>query len=183
MQPCARQLAAIRHELTDRISVDAIHVEIQDQIAEFLHVEQEAVLDSLGLDGRIVAAPYTGQLPLPIDGVALNEWGTPNSGMYGYGTGRYSPLSDAESISEVERYPWPGALPLYVGDDDKDEEAFGVVQAQGGVAVLVAALPRATAAQLRLDTPRAARRWLEGLLVDRRASGTGDPSPSPLDSR
>jgi uroporphyrinogen decarboxylase len=107
MNPRARQLAAIRHELTDRISVDAIHVEIPDQIAEYLEVGQDAVLDALGLDGRIVAAPYTGQLPQATGGVALSEWGTPDSGTYGYGTSRHAPLAGVESVSQVERYPWP----------------------------------------------------------------------------
>jgi trehalose 6-phosphate phosphatase len=66
----------------------------------------------------------------------------------------------------LDRYPWPGALPLYLGDDDKDEEAFGTVKARGGMAILVAHAPRDTAADQRLDSPQAARRWLAGL-VDR----------------
>ena len=64
----------------------------------------------------------------------------------------------------LDRFPWPGALPLYVGDDDKDEKAFHVIKARGGIAVLVAAEPRGTAAHCRLDSPQAARRWLETLL-------------------
>jgi trehalose 6-phosphate phosphatase len=65
----------------------------------------------------------------------------------------------------LDQYPAPGALPLYLGDDDKDEEAFGFVKAQGGLAILVAAEPRDTAADYRLESPQAARRWLETLLV------------------
>jgi trehalose 6-phosphate phosphatase len=68
----------------------------------------------------------------------------------------------------LDRYPWPGALPLYLGDDDKDEEAFGVVRARGGVAVVVASEPRETGADMRLESPQAARRWLETLLDARR---------------
>jgi trehalose 6-phosphate phosphatase len=64
----------------------------------------------------------------------------------------------------LDRYPWPGALPVYLGDDDKDEEAFGAIQARGGIALVVAAEPRETRADLRLESPQAARRWLEGLL-------------------
>ncbi|MBN1139982.1 MAG: trehalose-phosphatase [Anaerolineae bacterium] len=64
----------------------------------------------------------------------------------------------------LDHYPWPGALPLYLGDDDKDEEAFGVIKARGGIAVVVAAGPRDTEADLRLESPQAARRWLEVLL-------------------
>jgi trehalose-phosphatase len=65
----------------------------------------------------------------------------------------------------LEQYPWPGALPLYLGDDDKDEEAFGVIKARGGIAVVVASEPRETQADLRLPTPLAARHWLEMLLT------------------
>jgi trehalose-phosphatase len=63
----------------------------------------------------------------------------------------------------LERYPWPGALPLYLGDDDKDEEALGVIGARGGMAVLVAQEPRATRADCRLEPPQVVRQWLEVL--------------------
>jgi len=63
----------------------------------------------------------------------------------------------------LDRYPWPNALPLYLGDDDKDEEAFSVIKARGGVAVLVAPEPRATGADCRLESPQAARQWLWSL--------------------
>jgi trehalose 6-phosphate phosphatase len=63
----------------------------------------------------------------------------------------------------LERYPWPGALPVYVGDDDKDEEAFGVIKAHGGIAILVAREPRPTQADCRLESPQAVRQWLETL--------------------
>jgi trehalose 6-phosphate phosphatase len=63
----------------------------------------------------------------------------------------------------LDRYPWPSALPLYLGDDDKDEEAFGVIKARGGIAVLVAQEPRDTKADCRLESPQAARHCLETL--------------------
>jgi trehalose-phosphatase len=63
----------------------------------------------------------------------------------------------------LEHYPWSGAVPLYVGDDDKDEEAFGVIKARGGIAVVVAREPRSTQADCRLESPQAARQWLEAL--------------------
>jgi trehalose 6-phosphate phosphatase len=66
----------------------------------------------------------------------------------------------------LDQYPWHGAVPLYLGDDDKDEEAFGVIKARGGIAVLVAPEPRETEANLRLESPQAARRWLEMLVGD-----------------
>jgi trehalose 6-phosphate phosphatase len=64
----------------------------------------------------------------------------------------------------LDRFPWPGALPLYLGDDDKDEKAFCAIKAHGGIAFLVAAEPRDTEADWRLDSPQAARQWLESLL-------------------
>jgi trehalose-phosphatase len=63
----------------------------------------------------------------------------------------------------LDHYPWSGALPVYLGDDDKDEEAFGVVKARGGIAILVASEPRDTDADGRLESPQAARHWLETL--------------------
>jgi trehalose 6-phosphate phosphatase len=65
----------------------------------------------------------------------------------------------------LDRYPIPDAVPLYLGDDDKDEEAFSVVKARGGITILVAAEPRATGADYRLESPQAARRWLEELMA------------------
>jgi trehalose 6-phosphate phosphatase len=63
----------------------------------------------------------------------------------------------------LDRYPWTGASPVYLGDDDKDEEAFGVIKARGGITILVAREPRKTKADYRLESPRAARHWLERL--------------------
>ncbi len=65
----------------------------------------------------------------------------------------------------LDQYPLSGALPVYLGDDDKDEEAFGVVKARGGIPIVVAAEPRDTVAAFRLESPQAAREWLERLLV------------------
>ncbi len=65
----------------------------------------------------------------------------------------------------LDRYHWPGALPVYLGDDDKDEEAFGVIKARGGIGILVAPEPRKTRADCRLESPQAARHWLETLFA------------------
>lgn len=65
----------------------------------------------------------------------------------------------------LSRYARPGARLLYLGDDDKDEEAFGVIKARGGVATVVASEPRKTQADCRLGSPGDARRWLRTLLV------------------
>ena len=105
-----RQLSTIRHEIADRISVDAICVENQPQIAHFLGIRPEAVLDRLGLDGRIVSAGYLGDLDTDPDGMPLTEWGTPNTG--DYGTARAYPLRPDATIVDVEGHRWP-ELGLY----------------------------------------------------------------------
>ena len=65
-----RQLATIRHEIPDRISVDAIAIETQAEIAAYLGIDRTAVLDRLGIDGRVVLAPYLGTPDQPVDGLA-----------------------------------------------------------------------------------------------------------------
>jgi trehalose 6-phosphate phosphatase len=72
-------------------------------------------------------------------------------------------------------YPWPGALPVYLGDDDKDEEAFGAVKAHGGIAILVSRGPRETRADGRLESPQTAHRWLKHFLTRRLSSGFWRP--------
>lgn len=64
----------------------------------------------------------------------------------------------------VEKYAWPEALLLYVGDDDKDEEAFEIIQKHGGLAVVVSEQPRPTLADGRLTAPSAVRAWLASLV-------------------
>jgi trehalose 6-phosphate phosphatase len=58
-----------------------------------------------------------------------------------------------------------GMLPIYVGDDDKDEEAFDVVKAHGGLVLVVAEEERESLADCRLRSPREVRAWLEQLLA------------------
>ena len=64
----------------------------------------------------------------------------------------------------LERFPSPGALPLYVGDDDKDEEAFEVIHAHGGVAIKVCEGAGETKADGWLASPEHVQHWLETLL-------------------
>jgi trehalose 6-phosphate phosphatase len=64
----------------------------------------------------------------------------------------------------LEWYPWPGALLLYVGDDDKDEEGFGVIHAHDGLAIKVCEPSCDTKADGRLASPEEVRTWLATLL-------------------
>lgn len=52
-------------------------------------------------------------------------------------------------------------VPLYIGDDETDEDAFAVMHAYGGIGVLVGPAEQRTAADYRLDDPAAVRRFLE----------------------
>ena len=105
MLPRQRQLAAIDHELTDRVSVDAICVENVDAIAQHLGIDSGAVHDRLGIDGRLVAAGYTGPVGEPIEGQPVNAWGSVDSG--DYGTTHVAPLAGARTVAQVEAYAWP----------------------------------------------------------------------------
>jgi trehalose 6-phosphate phosphatase len=68
----------------------------------------------------------------------------------------------------VATYPPEGKwLPVYLGDDDKDEVAFEAVQEQGGLVVAVGERLRESAADCWLPNPTAVRRWLEDLLEKR----------------
>ncbi len=70
----------------------------------------------------------------------------------------------------LDRYPWTGALSLYVGDDDKDEEAFGVIHAHGGLAVRVCSNTCETEADARLSCPQEVRAWLTQIAAKRSGS-------------
>ena len=63
----------------------------------------------------------------------------------------------------LERFPWPGAQIIYIGDDDKDEQAFAVVRERGGIPIVVAKEPRQSLALYRLTGPDEVRQWLVAL--------------------
>lgn len=63
----------------------------------------------------------------------------------------------------LERAPFKGARPVFLGDDATDEHAFEAVQALGGVGILVGAA-RPTAARFRLGGVAQVLAWLEAAL-------------------
>lgn len=65
----------------------------------------------------------------------------------------------------LEEFAWPGALPVYVGDDDKDAPAFCTVREWGGIAVAVGNRPAVKGADCRLETPADCRAWLHDCLL------------------
>lgn len=71
-----------------------------------------------------------------------------------------------QSVSTLlTRFTWAGAKIIYLGDDDKDEEAFKVVLKQGGLPILVSEVDRPSLATKRLANPAEVRRWLEKIVV------------------
>jgi trehalose 6-phosphate phosphatase len=64
----------------------------------------------------------------------------------------------------LEQYPWPNSLLIYLGDDDKDEDAFEVIKGKGGLTIQVGQPWDQMKADFYLESPQAARRWLEMLL-------------------
>lgn len=59
-----------------------------------------------------------------------------------------------------DHYHWEDAIPIYIGDDDKDEEAFQVINQHGGYSILVSKEPRETEAKYILESPVEVHRWL-----------------------
>jgi uroporphyrinogen decarboxylase len=100
-----RELATIYRQPTDRLPVDAICIENGPQIGEYLGIPAEAVLERLGLDGRIVAPGYAGERRPDQAGGLVGEWGTLETG--DYGTCRPAPLASVASVAQIEAYPWP----------------------------------------------------------------------------
>ena len=105
MKPRDRQLAAIRREPTDRISIDAIHVENLDGIACLLNIPLQDVLPYLGIDGRCYAPAYKGAHRFDSDGRLLSDWGT--AAVEEYGSNNHYPFHSESTAQEVEKYQWP----------------------------------------------------------------------------
>lgn len=54
-----------------------------------------------------------------------------------------------------------GALPIFIGDDPRDEDAFAVLQSIAGVGILVTEKERETKAIYALRSPEQVRKWLK----------------------
>jgi trehalose 6-phosphate phosphatase len=64
----------------------------------------------------------------------------------------------------LEEYTPGNAGIIYIGDDERDEEAFQFVLSRGGIAVRVASSPVSTLAQYILESPAQVREWLKELV-------------------
>ncbi|MBO6519656.1 MAG: trehalose-phosphatase [Rhodospirillales bacterium] len=76
----------------------------------------------------------------------------------------------------MERPPFAGRTPVFIGDDVTDEDGFAAVNELSGISVIVGDR-RPTQAQARLDNVAAVRRWLDHVI------STADPTLSPSDDR
>lgn len=76
--------------------------------------------------------------------------------------------SKKEIVADLlNQYPLPNARLVYIGDDDKDEEAFPLIHAHQGVAIKVLQPSQAgqpTEADFFLDSPADTLQWLQMLL-------------------
>ncbi len=62
----------------------------------------------------------------------------------------------------MQRAPFAGHMPIFLGDDVTDEAGFETCSTLGGVGILIGP-PRPTTAQYRLDGVAAVRKWLAAL--------------------
>jgi trehalose 6-phosphate phosphatase len=72
------------------------------------------------------------------------------------------------------KFPFSDAYPVFIGDDDKDIEAFDTIHAFGGINILVSdpAHPiHSHKADYVLKSPQAVRRWLTSLLHHEQEAG------------
>jgi len=61
----------------------------------------------------------------------------------------------------LDHIAFADALPVYLGDDDKDEEAFAVIRQRGGISIAVGQRQQSTQAIERLPSPHTVREWLQ----------------------
>jgi len=82
----------------------------------------------------------------------------------------YAPSLASKTIAAqwvIDNFNPKGALNIFIGDDEKDEEAFSVVKKSGGFSVKVSANSCETNADLILKNPIETRNWLQELLLVR----------------
>jgi len=119
MNPRQRILAAIQHQPFDRFPTDIWATpEVWEKLYHHFAIpgrspaDRLALYDQIGIDGIMgIAPPYIGPA-LPVRaGIRYDEWGM-GYRMQDYGSGSYDeqvvfPLNQADSLAELEAFPWP----------------------------------------------------------------------------
>jgi uroporphyrinogen decarboxylase len=116
MNPRERIMAAIHQAPLDRFPTDIWATpEIWDKLYQYFSTtDRIEVYNYLGIDGIIGVSPrYIGPELRTVDGIRYNEWGM-GFRSQGYDTGIYDeqvvyPLAKAETIDDLETFPWPSA--------------------------------------------------------------------------
>lgn len=88
--------------------------------------------------------------------------------IYGYRFLEIGPLNadKGHALSYLfDNFHWEDAVPIYIGDDERDEEAFQVINAQGGFSILVSTEPRETEAKYFLNSPVEVHQWLQDVFL------------------
>jgi uroporphyrinogen decarboxylase len=114
MNPRQRLLAAIHHQPVDRPPTDLWATpEVFEHLCAHFQVDARiALYDCLGIDGIFeIAPPYCGPALPVYDDYRVDEWGM-GYRQQAYATGFYEeqvfyPLAAAETIADLETYPWP----------------------------------------------------------------------------
>ena len=110
-----RMLAVINHETPDRVPTDIWATpEVWNKLTE--HFGQDTDIHALlHIDGMATVEPEYSGPPLPdvAEGETVDYWGIRTTKV-SYGAGAYDeiahyPLSDAQSITDLEQYRWPSA--------------------------------------------------------------------------
>jgi uroporphyrinogen decarboxylase len=110
-RPKERVLAALNHQATDRVPIDATHDEMYPPLeaglrAHFMVKDMEAVRLALGLDARWVQ-PINYRYSRDPGAAGLN-WFNTTAGLLSFADGLgLRPLQNVQTVAEVEKYPWP----------------------------------------------------------------------------
>jgi len=116
MKPKDRVVAALNHQVTDRVPVDITHGQIFSELEDKLRLhyevrDTEAIRIALGIDLRWVRPIYLRpEEPGSSPGAPMLNWFGATDGLLTYDDDLgVRPLAHVSSVAEVERYPWPTA--------------------------------------------------------------------------
>lgn len=111
--PRERVLTALNHKSPDRVPVDVAHYEVGADVLtrlqrHFYVKDLQTILLALGADLRWIEPLYRGpELVTRPDGTYIGYFGQAENVLsYAEGLG-LRPLQNAESVGEIEHYPWP----------------------------------------------------------------------------